>query len=142
MCRVVERRLACRVASARQARQIVSAALQEWGAIPGDPASRRCDDAVLVATELVANAVKVCESELTLRVEAHRAWIEIAVEDDDPRPAVQLEVGPAAAGGRGIAIVAALSSEWGQTPFDGSHKVVWSRLNFSGESALGAGCRL
>lgn len=142
MCKTVERRLGCRVESVPAARQIVASVLEGWGAVSDDPAAELRDDAVLIVTELVTNAVKMCHELLTLKVESHREWLEIAVADDSPFPAVKLEPAPDSVGGRGLTIVEALSSDWGQAPFDGMQKVVWSRLPLPSGSALGADCRL
>jgi hypothetical protein len=142
VCKRVERQLACRYESVPQARRVVAETLDEWGAVGDDPARRLVDDVLLVATELIANAVRACYKRIVLVLEVHREWVEVAVSDDSPYPAVERHVEPDATGGRGVAIVAALSNQWGQTSFDGSSKVVWSRLHLPHGSVIAAGCHL
>ena len=98
------------------------------------------DDALLVTSEMLANAVRACRVRVSLRIEVHRTWLKVVVSDDSPAPAVRRHPGPEDPHGRGVDIVASLSSEWGQTAWDGSVKTVWSRLNLPPEAALAIDC--
>ncbi|MEV0681437.1 ATP-binding protein [Actinosynnema sp. NPDC050436] len=105
-----------------QARRIVGEAVAAWGVSP-DVA----EDAALVVTELVSNAVDHASGPVELTVGRTEAGLRIEVADQspampDPRP-VQVD----SARGRGLIIVAALSREWGTSPTAGG-KVVWAEL--------------
>jgi hypothetical protein len=58
----------------------------------------------------------------------HRTFAEISVEDRAPAAARLKLARMEDSSGRGLAMVAALSSQWGQEPFDGVRKKVWSRV--------------
>lgn len=139
MCRQATARLACTPRSVRTARAIAAAHLDAWGATTADVAHGRVADALLVVSELVANATRFCTDELELHVVAHGDRIEIAVTDDDPRPAVRKQPDPLVPGGRGLALVEALADQWGQRQ-QGGRKVVWARLSVPPGSALARGC--
>ena len=89
------------------------------------------DHAELLVSELTTNAV-VASAELAvggpiqLRVLSDKARIAILVSDVNPRPPVRLEAGGDSEGGRGLALVDALSDQWGWFPrMDRPGKVVW-----------------
>ena len=107
-----------------------------------DVASEAGGDLLLVASELVTNAAKASSDRFVLTVDAHRDHVELVVADHDPRPAERLQPGLDQANGRGLGIVAALCTQWGQTPFDGSSKKVWCRIDLEPGSILGRECRL
>jgi anti-sigma regulatory factor (Ser/Thr protein kinase) len=74
------------------------------------------EDASVVISELVTNAV-VASAELRPAVAPVLAWLGsdrhrvlLAVADASPRPPMRLPLGPYAYGGRGLALVEALSS--------------------------------
>jgi hypothetical protein len=106
----------------RAARHFVVDTLYAWGA-------EGCliDSAALVVTELATNALMHARSGPTVRIGASRDTIRIAVED----AAGVLPVGPSpsslASSGRGLALVAALSQQWGADLLD-EGKVVWAEL--------------
>lgn len=77
---------------------------------------------------MLGNAVRSCRSVLVLQVSVHADRIDIAVSDDSPDPAVRKQPGPDSTEGRGLGIIDALSESWGQTPWDGNLKTVWSRI--------------
>lgn len=104
-----------------------------------DAAYSRVADAVLITSELVANAAKFCTHELDLLLVAHRDRIEIAVTDDNPEPAVLKRPGPLIPGGRGLLLVSALAEHWGQQQEQG-RKTVWARLSVPPGSALARNC--
>ena len=86
------------------------------------------DASCLVASELVTNAVLHGYPPICLRVHCDEDEdLEISVGDGD-RQLPELLLAPAdALGGRGVMVVASLSTSWGVTATDGG-KVVWSRL--------------
>ena len=140
MCTQVERRLKCRIESVPEARSLVSRVLDEAGIHEGVPAGEVRDDALLVATELLANAVRACRKSLTIRLEVHRTWLKVAVTDDSPAPARRRDAGPSETHGRGVDIVAKLTSDWGQTPWNGRDKTVWGRLDLPAGATLALAC--
>jgi anti-sigma regulatory factor (Ser/Thr protein kinase) len=90
------------------------------------------EDALLLATELVTNAVRFGRAPvvLTVGLDATRLWV--SVTDNNPvlpPPAPSAHAPVQQVGGRGLAIIAALASRWGaaRTP-DGSGKSVWFQL--------------
>lgn len=126
--------------AASLARHFLTEMLLAWGVTDGDPAWGILADVSLVASELVTNAARFCSTDMTFCIEAHRDHIHVAVTDDHPAPAVARTVGPTAVSGRGLPIVAALSSSWGQTGYHGHTKTVWANLAFTGESVLSQVC--
>lgn len=141
MCKRVEHRFSCRAESVPAARHLVAGCLEAWGAKPDDPAACTADDTLLVVSELLGNAVKSRSSECDLTVIVHRDHVEVSVVDADPEPARVVAVGEDSPGGRGLAIVRAVSCSWGQRSY-GRCKAVWCRLPVAAGSALGRGCRL
>lgn len=93
-------------------------------------------DVGVVVSELVTNAV-LASAELRPDVAPLLVWfgsdadcVLAAVADASPRPPVRLDLPPDAEGGRGLALVAALSSRWGWHPIKaaGLVKVVWAEF--------------
>lgn len=114
--------------------------LDEAGLGAGEAGGSVRDDALLITGELLANAVRACVALLAVHIEVHRTWLKVAVSDDSPDPAVRYRPTPDDTHGRGVDIVAMLSSQWGQTGWDGSAKTVWSRLDLPPEAALAIAC--
>ena len=93
------------------------------------------DDAAVVTAELATNAVRHAHSSFTVTVSRFAGGIEVAVRDDAPIP---LRRGPSTTtsfGGRGLQLVAALSSRWGTQGVD-TGKVVWAELNATAPAPL------
>jgi len=104
------------------ARAVVREACEAWD-LP-----RLSDDAVLVVSELVENAVRHAHSESALRVELRPTGLSLAVRDNDPaEPALQ-SPGPGVPGHRGVQLVAKVSVAWGCTPSSDGGKIVWAVL--------------
>lgn len=139
MCHDATARMASTPRSVHAARTFVAAHLDEWGAVPTDIAYERVADAVLVASELVSNAVKFCRDRLELHVVTHADRIEIAVTDGSPRPAELKASDPLTPGGRGLLLVDALADRWGQRHHGGG-KTVWATLGVPSGSALAEHC--
>ena len=87
------------------------------------------DDAALVVTELVANAVLHAGGPITLAVEVATevAAVRIGVEDPSPIPPVHREYGSVASTGRGLTLVARLARRWGVERAEPG-KRVWAEL--------------
>jgi hypothetical protein len=86
------------------------------------------DDALLVVSELVENAVRHAHSASVLRIELRAGALSIAVRDDDPAPAVLLPASPHAGGHRGLELVDRISIRWGNAPSSDGGKIVWAVL--------------
>jgi hypothetical protein len=128
VCIRKERLLECRTESVQVGRRFVADCLAGWGFEPGSGSGIAIGDMLLVATELLANAVRACQAAVILEVVGHHNYVEISVVDSSPEPAVVVKGSPDRTSGRGLEIVEAVSSEWGQTPFDGRMKRVWCRV--------------
>lgn len=115
-------------AAALMARAMVRDLCEQWR-VPA-----MTSDAVLVASELVENAVRHANSDSSLRMELRRGSLSIAVRDDDPRQPV-LESSPSHLPGlRGLELVDRVSVVWGSTPSTDGGKIVWAVLpTFAGE---------
>jgi anti-sigma regulatory factor (Ser/Thr protein kinase) len=106
----------------RASRDFVSRVLLEWGL------SRHLPAACLVVSELVTNAMIHAGTGIDVRISEHRKAIRIAVRDRShdmpvPRPD-SLEPH-----GRGLTIVAGLSSAWGVLHHTDGGKVVWAVID-------------
>jgi hypothetical protein len=86
------------------------------------------DDAVLVVSELVENAVRHAHSESVLRVELRPSGLSLAVRDNDPAEPALESPGPRVPGHRGVQLVAKVSVAWGCTPSSDGGKIVWAVL--------------
>jgi anti-sigma regulatory factor (Ser/Thr protein kinase) len=107
------------------ARQEVRAALASWGLDWLE------DTAVLLATELVGNAVRHARhdgSALELRTADTGAWLRIEVSDADPRPPQPHLPAELDESGFGFVLVKVLAAKWGvdQTT---AGKTVWIELD-------------
>lgn len=86
------------------------------------------DDALLVGSELLTNAMRTGSAEIGLQLDAHADELRISVHDDRPgRPRTLPEPGPRDVAGRGLGIVARLGVDWGVVAQDDG-KQVWARL--------------
>ncbi|MFF9126563.1 SpoIIE family protein phosphatase [Streptomyces sp. NPDC014889] len=87
------------------------------------------DDAQLLLSEVVTNALVHADSDVDLRVRRYPHHLRVEVRDSDPHPAINVG-SPGedqAEGGRGMMIVSALASAWGNSP-SGRGKTVWFEL--------------
>ena len=84
------------------------------------------DDALLLVTELVTNAVVHAGTDVELHVDigAGRARIEVVDHGAGALPALRIDPDEAREGGRGIFLLDALAQEWGTRHFAGG-KSVW-----------------
>jgi anti-sigma regulatory factor (Ser/Thr protein kinase) len=119
----IEVTLECGRDSASSARTFVARELASWR-VP----RQTIDDAVLLTSELVTNAVRHCAHTSTLRLMRRGRMVRVEVDDDEQRPPVlQPSVEPDAERGRGLRLVDALSTSWGWQPL-GPGKRVWFEL--------------
>jgi DNA-binding NarL/FixJ family response regulator len=119
----------------REARAVVRDLLHRWGF------RDLVDEATVVVSELVANAVEHAGSVCTVLVERAEGSIRIEVRDEGPRadlPGATPGTAPGpvsrdAERGRGLMIVSALATEWGVDATERS-KSVWVELARPGSS--------
>jgi anti-sigma regulatory factor (Ser/Thr protein kinase) len=91
------------------------------------------DDAELLVTELVTNAVRASNGVVRLWLTADHDSLMLAVWDDGDGMPARCEVGPFEPGGRGLMIVDALSTSWGSYAAVPG-KVVWCQITNGGSS--------
>jgi Histidine kinase-like ATPase domain len=115
------RALPAQPTSPRAAREVVRGACRDW-----QLDQETCDDAVLIATELVANVVDHAHTSCVLTVSRASAGLRIDVRDFSacslPEPRA---VDVLALRGRGLQVVAAVSAAWGVIDLDVG-KSVWA----------------
>ncbi len=102
------------------ARRLLEDALRQWGRMS------LLDDARLVLSELVTNAVLHAKSPFSVSVRPESSGVRVAVHDQSPaqpRAAVRDRMGSAS----GLELVSALASSWGIERV-GRGKVVWATL--------------
>jgi anti-sigma regulatory factor (Ser/Thr protein kinase) len=113
--------LASEPQSAAHARALVTTFCSERGF------EALCDDLCLVATELVANAIRHAGTDMTIRLEAIDGGVRLEVEDGSTRPLRPRPAAPSDEGGRGLLLVDALSSRYG-VEGEAHGKRVWAEL--------------
>jgi hypothetical protein len=82
--------------------------------------------AVLVASELAANAISHTRRDFTVRVRSS-PLIRIEVEDSKPNLQARPTISSTGVAGHGLSVVEKLSEEWG-TIVDGGRKIVWAEV--------------
>jgi anti-sigma regulatory factor (Ser/Thr protein kinase) len=140
--------LAATPAAIGRARQLVRFALTQWGL------AALADDAELVASELMTNAVEAtggagstqaardgfgAAATVQVRVLMYPASIIIEVWDRDPGTPHRHEAATGDEGGRGLMIVAALCTQWDFAGAADGGKVVWAELAIPAEILTSAG---
>jgi sigma-B regulation protein RsbU (phosphoserine phosphatase) len=87
------------------------------------------DEALLLVTELVTNAVVHAGTEIELRIETSADGLRVEVIDRSPGSLPVMKPAPAETreGGRGVFLLDALATEWGTRHFSGG-KSVWFQL--------------
>ncbi|MFF4014247.1 SpoIIE family protein phosphatase [Streptomyces sp. NPDC001843] len=122
--------------AAGSARALLRAALAEWTGLGLAPSPQLADDAVVVVSELVTNAVVHAgtDVELICRLEESGALV-IEACDHHPSRALRQDGTETPYGtpeyGRGLRLVATLAEAWGVTYRTGA-KTVWARLPAEG----------
>ncbi len=140
MCKTATQRLGPRLESVTVGRHFVQRVLEQWGVADDDRAGRVVPGALLVATELLANAVTVASCDIEVMVQGHRSHLVVSVSDDSPQPATPRVSGRDGTDGRGLALVSALADRWGQSPFTGTRKSVWADIDLPPGSVLADDC--
>ncbi|HVU91674.1 MAG TPA: ATP-binding protein [Jatrophihabitans sp.] len=115
-------RLPADLSSAREARDFTRSVLDQWHA------PDVLDDALLVVSEMVTNAVTHAASSCELRISVSPEAVRVEVVDrgagtPDPMPPSATRIG-----GRGLHLIDALTAAWGVEPEDGGGKTVWAEL--------------
>ena len=129
VCERIEAVLPARPECVAEGRHIVAEAVRSWGGESSDLAwSDVGHDVLLMASELLTNAVRASRTPITLTLEAHLDHLHVQVRDDSPEPATTGSSKPTDLGGRGVAVVAALAADWGQSAYDGTGKDVWADI--------------
>ncbi len=109
--------------SLAMAREYVRHQLHTW-ALPG-----LVDEAVLVVSELTANAVEHARTGFEVRLELRDAHVlRVEVVDHGPGSPDLSRGDTLAERGRGLHLVAHLSASWGVEAIDGNGKTVWAEL--------------
>jgi anti-anti-sigma factor len=119
------RRLAATPAAPSQARELLVEACRDWR-LPAELA----DNAEVVATELVSNAVRHAGGDLTVSVALGNEFMHVSVRDGSPVPPARQIPDPYHGGGRGLILIDAFAAAWGTTLVAGG-KVVWATLRLS-----------
>ncbi|MGB8651768.1 MAG: ATP-binding protein [Mycobacteriales bacterium] len=120
--------------SARAGRHAVAALLTGWG-LP----RFAIDDAVLIVSELVTNAVIHAREEASLELEVAYAesWLRVSLADGSAVRPLAREAAREDESGRGMAIVAALSDSWGVEDHHGG-KRIWFQVDLDREPPTAA----
>jgi serine phosphatase RsbU (regulator of sigma subunit)/anti-sigma regulatory factor (Ser/Thr protein kinase) len=118
--------------AASRARSFIRDTLGSWDISVPESAA---DDAVLLVSELVANAVQHAGTELEVGCRLAAGALEIAVTDKHPSRVLPDEPAPPSEEkyserGRGLTLPAALASAWGVT-YTASAKTVWFRIQLA-----------
>lgn len=96
-------------------------------------APEHLEQALVVTSELVTNAVLHARTAIKLTVLVDSSTVRIEVFDENPRLPVAAPCPTDATSGRGLALVAAMANAWGiENHEDG--KVVWAELGTSSRS--------
>jgi serine phosphatase RsbU (regulator of sigma subunit)/anti-sigma regulatory factor (Ser/Thr protein kinase) len=126
--------------AAAEARRFVRETLRAWG-LPG-PAGRvsdLVDDAVLLTSELVTNAVVHAGTQVQVTCRMNSKAVEVAVRDRHPARALGTPLQPPGdpavrTSGRGLLLPSALATAWGVT-YARTSKAVWFRIAFADRPA-------
>jgi Histidine kinase-like ATPase domain len=113
--------------------------MEAWGLTGTPNEDATVSDLLLIATELLSNAVKFSSGDVTLSLTWTASALRVAVTDNAPSRASPRTPGLDSGGGRGLAIIAALSRRWGQTPFADGCKEVWAEVPVTPRGGAGRG---
>ncbi|MFI0980535.1 ATP-binding protein [Streptomyces sp. NPDC021093] len=107
-----------------QVRRIVSAQLRYWHLDP------LIDQAALGVTELLTNVHRHAQPDkiCTVEIELLLGRLTVSVHDHDPTLPTVRDAGQFDSGGRGLALIEAVSESWGVRPQGASGKTVWFAL--------------
>jgi anti-sigma regulatory factor (Ser/Thr protein kinase) len=85
-------------------------------------------DVVLVASEMVTNAVRHAGSAFRLTVTREQRSLRLEVEDVSPHPPKAAGATAFDDGGRGLPLIETLTNSWGHYPTSSGGKVVWAQF--------------
>ena len=111
--------------SSRACRRFLVAALEEW------QADQFADDAVLLLSELVTNAVLHAGTEIEVHIELDGDVLRVEVRDGDPRLPSVRRYSMLSGTGRGLALVAQTARAWDAEALPAGGKRVWFELDSS-----------
>ena len=117
--REVSMQLTPDVSSLGTGRRFVARTLREW-----DIPEARIESVMLVANELVANAIVHAQSAPVLSLEARGADLLVRVEDESPSLPIARQPEVYDEQGRGLMLVEALADRWGCDPTT-TGKTIW-----------------
>ena len=128
-------------AAVAAARKFVRETLQSWlhpGPGPAEDTGL-VDDAVLLTSELVTNAVVHAGTDVQVTCKLAGSAVEVVVRDSHPArmvpgPAKYDQIPAERTGGRGLLLPSALASAWGVS-YGTDTKAVWFRMGLGGEQA-------
>lgn len=120
--------------SGREARRLLRATLRGWGA------DHLLDDAQLLTSELVNNAVVHASSAVRVRLRFADRCLRVEVTDAGAGVLQRQPGSPGDTSGRGLHLVDALAASWG-TSADPDGKVVWFELAEDAAAGPGHGPR-
>ena len=120
------------------ARDFTRATLEQWRADGLFDDATVVDDAAVVMSELVTNAVRyglragLARSAPDARIELvlirRTGCLVCVIIDPNPGPPMLMEADCVAETGRGLGVVENLSNQWGWTPLSTDRKAVWAAL--------------
>jgi serine/threonine-protein kinase RsbW len=118
--------------AANRARRFVRETLTEWGKSGDFGLESVLDDALLLTSELVTNAVRYEASPtVTVAIRCSSGELRVEVHDSSRAMPVPSDAAADAENGRGLIIIAALADEWGFYPTRHG-KAVFFTLAFRG----------
>ncbi|GAA2775927.1 hypothetical protein GCM10010521_63180 [Streptomyces rameus] len=112
----------------KSARQFITDSLHTWGL------DDLIDDTQLLTSEIVTNALIHADSDVDLRLREYPDHLRLEIHDTDPTPPIPTPITLApdtnqhAEHGRGLLIVDALATQWGNTP-TGRGKTIWVNID-------------
>ena len=110
------------MSSVRVAREFVRDKVIEW------ELEQLLEDALLVISELTTNAITHADSACRVRLALNPATLRIDVLDSGSGTPEPLAATATDEGGRGLAIIDAVTSAWGLELVPGDGKLVWAEL--------------
>jgi anti-sigma regulatory factor (Ser/Thr protein kinase) len=113
-----------RVDSVPAARKFLSQLLHGW-----DVADQVIDDASLLTTELMSNAVEHGKGVVHLEIALHDGLLRVGVHDGGAELPVQLDITSSSLEGRGMWLVEGIARDWGSdSSGEAPGKTVWFEL--------------